>query len=131
MKYYFGNIEKDTLENDNFRRVVFTGAHSQLVFMSLPVGCDIGEEVHPHVDQFFRIESGVGKVVIDGEEMELGDGVAVVVPAGAKHNFINTGDTPLKIYTIYSPANHIDGRVHVTKEDAIADTEDEEFGHRQ
>lgn len=128
-KYYFGNIEKETEENENFRKVIFTGENSQLVLMSLPVGCDIGVETHPNVDQFFRIESGQGKVIIGGEEMEFSDDFAFVVPAGVEHNVINTGNKELKLYTIYSPANHIDGRVHKTKEEAMADTEDEDFGH--
>jgi len=128
-KYYLGNIEKETEENENFRKVIWTGEHSQLVLMSLPVGCDIGVETHPHVDQFFRVESGEGKVIIDGEEMEFSDNFAFIVPAGAEHNVINTGDKELKLYTIYSPANHIDGRIHKTKEEAEGDTEDEEFGH--
>ncbi len=128
-KYYFENIEEATLENNNFRKVVFTGPHSQVVLMSLLPGEEIGAEVHK-VDQFFRIEGGVGKAVVDGEEFAVEDGSAVLVPEGLEHNFINTGDTPLKLYTIYSPANHIDGRVHETKADALADTEDEEFGHQ-
>ncbi len=128
-KYYFGNIEKETEENDNFRKVIFTGEKSQLVLMSLPVGCDIGMETHQNVDQFFRIESGKGKVIIDGEELEFSDNFAFVVPAKAEHNVINTGDEEVKLYTIYSPANHIEGRIHKTKEEAEADTEDEDFGH--
>lgn len=128
-KYYFENIEEATLENNNFRKVAFTGPHSQVVLMSLLPGEDIGNEVH-HVDQFFRIEGGEGKAIVDGEEFGVSDGSAVLVPEGLEHNFINTGDTPLKLYTIYSPVNHIDGRVHATKADALADTEDEEFGHK-
>lgn len=129
MKYYTQNIEKETLENENFRKVIFTGEKSQLVLMSIEVGGEIGKEVHPKVDQFFRIESGKGKLIINGEEVEVEDDFAIIVPAGAEHNIINTGDTPLKLYTIYSPANHIDGRIHKTKADADMDTEDEEFGH--
>ncbi len=128
-KHYFGNIEEETEKNENFRKVIWTGGHSQLVLMSLPVGCDIGVEIHPNVDQFFRIESGEGKVIMDGEEMGFSDNFAFIVPAGVEHNVINTGDKDLKLYTIYSPANHIDSRVHKTKEEAVADTEDEEFGH--
>ena len=128
-KYYFGNIEKETEENENFRKVIFTGKYSQLVLMSLSVDCDIGAETHPYVDQFFRIESGKGKLIIDGEEKEFEDDFAFVVPAGAEHNVVNTGNKPLKLYTIYSPPNHIDNRIHKTKEEAEADTEDEDFGH--
>ncbi len=127
-KYYFENIEEATKENDNFRKVVFTGPHSQVVLMSLLPGEDIGAEVHT-VDQFFRIEAGEGKGIVDGEEFDVSDGSAVLVPAGLEHNFINTGSTELKLYTIYSPANHIDGRIHKTKSEAMSDTEDEEFGH--
>ena len=129
MEYYAQNIEKQTLENDNFRKVIFTGEKSQLVLMSIEVGGEIGKEVHPKVDQFFRIESGKGRALLGGEEVEVGDDFAIVVPAGMEHNIINTGDTPLKLYTIYSPANHIDGRVHKTKAEADLDTEDEAFGH--
>ena len=129
MEYYAQNIEKETLENDNFRKVIFTGEKSQLVLMSIEVGGEIGKEVHPKVDQFFRIESGKGRALLGGEEVEVGDDFAIVVPAGMEHNIINTGDTPLKLYTIYSPANHIDGRVHKTKAEADLDTEDEAFGH--
>ena len=127
MKPYSENIEKLTLENKNFRKVLYTGPHSQLVLMSLLPGEDIGIEVH-HVDQFFRFESGTGKSVIDGVTYPVSDGTAVIIPAGAEHNIINTGSTAMKLYTVYSPANHIDGRVHVTKADAIADEEDEKFG---
>ena len=127
-KYYEANIEEETLENENFREVLFTGEHSQLVLMSLLPGEEIGAETHK-VDQFFRIENGEGKAVVDGDEFEVSDGSAVLVPAGLEHNFINTSDAPLKLYTLYSPPNHIDGRVHPTKSDALADTLDEEFGH--
>ncbi len=130
-KPYYDNIEKAAEGNDNFRKVVFTGEHSQVVLMSLPKDCDIGVEIHPNVDQFFRIESGEGKAVVDGKEYELSDGVSLLVPAGTEHNLINTGDEPLKLYTIYSPPNHIDGRIHKTKDDAMADAEDEEFGHSE
>src|SRR3989344_7737802 len=129
MKYYAQNIEKETLENDNFRKVVFTGEKSQLVLMSIEVDGEIGKEVHPKVDQFFRIESGKGRALLGGEEVEVEGDFAIIVPAGMEHNIINTGDTPLKLYTIYSPANHIDERVHKTKAEADLDTEDEAFGH--
>lgn len=124
---YCDNIEKLTIENADFRRVLYTAPHSQLVLMSLLPGEDIGAEVH-HVDQFFRFEAGEGKAVIDGREYPVGNGIAVLVPAGSEHNIINTGSESLKLYTVYAPANHIDGRVHHTKADAVADTEDEEAG---
>jgi len=119
MKGYTTNIEKDTLENNNFRKVLYTGKHSQLVLMSLAPKEEIGMEVHEENDQFFRFEKGQGKCIIDGNEYELGDGVAIVVPAGAQHNIINTSDTEaLKLYTIYSPTHHKDGIVRATKEEA-------------
>ena len=119
MKGYTTNIEKDTLENNNFRKVLYTGKHSQLVLMSLAPNEEIGMEVHKENDQFFRFEKGQGKCVIDGNEYELKDGVAVVVPAGAEHNIINTSTTEeLKIYTIYSPAHHKDGIMRATKVEA-------------
>jgi mannose-6-phosphate isomerase-like protein (cupin superfamily) len=121
MAGYVGNIEEITEKNEYFRQVIFTASHSQLVVMSLKPGEDIGEEVHPNVDQFFRIEEGEGKVVIDGEESAIFEGSAVVVPAGARHNVINTSQTEaLKLYTIYSPPNHPDGTVHKTKAEAEA-----------
>ena len=118
MTGYVANIETVTLENTNFRTVLYTGAHSQLVLMSLKPGEDIGMEVHDNVDQFFRFEQGTAKVIINGEEQEVTSEWAVIVPAGAKHNVINTGDVDLKLYTVYSPANHPDGTIHVTKEEA-------------
>lgn len=127
MKPLHINIEKATLENNNFRTVIYTAPHSQVVLMSLLPGEEIGMETHEKVDQFFRFEKGTGKAVIAGQEYDLKDGMAVVVPAGTAHNFINTGTEDLKLYTIYSPANHIDGRVHATKADAEADKEDEAF----
>jgi len=127
LKPYVTNIEKLTAENADFRRVLYTAPHSQLVLMSLLPSEDIGSEVH-HVDQFFRFEAGQGKSVIDGVEYPVSSGTAIIVPAGSEHNIINTGTEPLKLYTLYSPANHIDGRVHKTKADAQADTEDEKFG---
>ncbi|BCX14420.1 MAG: cupin [Patescibacteria group bacterium] len=121
MAGYVGNIEEITEKNEYFRQVIFTASHSQLVVMSLKPGEDIGEEVHPNVDQFFRIEEGEGKVVINGEESAIFEGSAVVVPAGARHNVINTSQTEaLKLYTIYSPPNHPDGTVHKTKAEAEA-----------
>jgi mannose-6-phosphate isomerase-like protein (cupin superfamily) len=113
------NIEKETLENGNFRKVLYTGKHSQLVLMSLRPNEEIGMEIHPDNDQFFRFEKGEGKCIIDGNEYALGDGSVIVVPSGAQHNIINTSKTDdLKLYTIYSPAHHKDGIVRATKEEA-------------
>lgn len=126
-KGYVGNIEKRSLENSYFRNVVYTAQHCQLVLMSLKPGEDIGEEVHP-LDQFLRCEAGEGKAVLNGAEYPVSDGVAVVVPAGARHNIINTSETrPMKLYTLYSPPNHIDGTIHKTKADALADEEHDHF----
>jgi len=123
-KGYVINIEEATKENDNFRRVLYTAKHSQLVLMNLKPGEEIGEEVHDNLDQFFRFEEGKGKVVIEGEEFQIEDGFAVVIPAGTKHNIINTSsDMPLKLYTIYSPPNHRDGTIHKTKEEAESSEE--------
>ncbi len=123
-KGYVDNIEKLTLENDNFRKVLYTGAHCQLVLMSLKPSEDIGLEVHDTVDQFFRIEKGSGKVIIDGVEHEISDGSAIIIPAGTQHNLINTSTTEfLRLYTVYSPANHKDGTIHITKADAEANEE--------
>lgn len=121
MKGFNSNIEKDTLANNNFRKVLYTGKYSQLVLMSLKPKEEIGLEVHEKNDQFFRFEQGQGLCVIDGNEYEVSDGVAIVVPAGAQHNVINTSDTAeLKLYTIYSPANHKDGITRQTKAEAEA-----------
>lgn len=121
MRGYTANIEKDTVENVNFRKVLYTGKHSQLVLMSISPKGEIGLETHPDNDQFFRFEKGVGKCLIDGNEYPVGDGVAVVVPAGAEHNVINTSETDdLKLYTIYSPAHHKDGIIRTTREEAEA-----------
>lgn len=120
MTGFIGNVEKLTLENDFFRKVIFTGAHSQLVLMCLQPGEDIGMEVHETVDQFFRIEEGEGKVIMNGEENMFGNSFAFIVPAGTQHNIINTGAGKLKLYTIYSPANHPDGRINKTKAEAMA-----------
>jgi mannose-6-phosphate isomerase-like protein (cupin superfamily) len=123
MRGFCSNIEKDTLENTNFRKVLYTGKHSQLVLMALKPSEEIGMEVHPDNDQFFRFEKGQGKVVIDGNEYQVSDGFAVVVPAGAQHNVVNTSATEeLKLYTIYSPAHHKDGIVRPTKAEAEADS---------
>ena len=130
MKGLNPNIEKETLENINFRKVLYTGKSSQLVLMALKPGEEIGLEVHDDTDQFFRFEGGTGKVVIDGNEYGVADGYAIIVPQGAEHNVINTSESEtLKMYTIYSPAHHKDGTVHVTKEDAdkAEESGDEEF----
>lgn len=119
---YCQNIEKDTLENTNFRAVQYTGQHSQLVLMCLKPGEEIGMEVHPDNDQFFRFEKGEGRVFIDGNEYSVSDGMAVVVPAGAQHNVVNAGAEDLKLYTIYSPAHHKDGVVKATKAEAEYDS---------
>ena len=118
---YFGHIEQETLNNDNFRKVLYTGKFSQLVVMSLLPGEEIGMEVHESVDQFFRFEAGTGKAILNGEEtMFMADDV-LIIPAGTNHNIINTSTTDkLKLYTIYSPANHPDGTVHATKVEAMA-----------
>ncbi len=123
MKGFNSNIEKETLENNNFRKVLYTGKHSQLVLMSLQPKEEIGLEVHPDNDQFFRFETGQGKVIIDGNEYEVSDGSAMVVPAGAQHNVINlSAADDLKLYTIYSPAHHKDGITRATKQAAEADS---------
>lgn len=126
MKGFNANIEKLTLENTNFRKVLYTGAHCQLVLMSLKPQEEIGMEVHADNDQFFRFEQGQGVCIIEGHEYKLGDGSVIIVPAGAKHNIINTSDTEsLKMYTIYSPAHHRDGTIHATKQQA--ESSEEEF----
>lgn len=119
MKGFKANIEKDTKENRNFRNVVYTGKHLQLVLMTLKPGEDIGEEVHTGTDQFFRFESGTGKCLIDSHEYRIKEGDALVVPAGAKHNVINTNaEEELKLYTLYGPPHHKDGIVQGSKEEA-------------
>lgn len=127
MKGYVTNIEQDTIKNENFRKVLYTAKHSQLVLMTLQPGEEIGAEVH-QLDQFFRFEKGVGVVVIDGVEHIVSDGFAVIVPEGAEHNVINTGTEPLRLYTLYSPPEHRDGTVHETK--AIAQANEEHFDGR-
>jgi mannose-6-phosphate isomerase-like protein (cupin superfamily) len=122
-KGFVSDIEKDTIDNINFRKVLYTGQHSQLVLMSLKPKEDIGEEIHD-VDQFFRIESGKGLVVINDKETLIKNGSAIVVPAGAQHNVINRSDKDdLKLYSIYSPPHHKNGTIHKTKDDAEKDTE--------
>src|SRR3989338_2299698 len=121
MKGYITNIEKFSLENQHFRRVLYTAKNSQLVVMSLKPNEDIGEEIH-QLDQFIRVEAGQGQAILDGVEHEIKDGFAGVVPAGAKHNIITpSSDAPLNLYTVYSPPNHRDCVVHQTKAEAIAD----------
>jgi len=122
MNGFTQNIETLTLENEHFRKVVYTTKNSQLVLMSLLPGEEIGEEIHD-VDQFFRVENGTGQAVLGGISHELSDGSAVVVPAGLKHNIINTGPSALKLYTIYMPPHHREGVMHHTKAEAEADHE--------
>lgn len=115
------NIEQDTLENDDYRRVLFTGPNIQLVLMTLQPGEEIGLETHDEHDQFIRIEAGTGLVRLDDDEQELEDGVSVVIPAGTRHNVVNTSrKKPLRLYTLYSPPEHPDGTVHRTKADEPA-----------
>ena len=126
MKGFHKNIETETLQNGDFRRVLYTGKNSQLVLMSLAPSEDIGLETHPDNDQFFRVEKGQGEAIIDGNKYKIGDGSAIVVPAGAKHNIINTSaSVRLQLYTIYSPPHHKDGIVRHTKKEA--EVKDEEF----
>jgi mannose-6-phosphate isomerase-like protein (cupin superfamily) len=128
MKGFHGDIEGQTTGNGDFRRVLYTGKHLQLVVMALPPGCDIGAEVHEDRDQFFRFEEGQGEVDIDDNSYAVGDGDGIIVPAGARHNVRNTGEGPLKLYTLYGPPEHKDGIVQATKEDADARHHDEEWG---
>ncbi len=125
MAGYITNIERETLDNENFRKVLFTAENSQLVVMSLLPKEEIGVEIHK-VDQFLRIESGEGKAILNGEETMFKDGYVVIVPAGTEHNIINTSaDKKMKLYTLYSPPQHKPGTVHQTKSDAMADEADE------
>lgn len=124
MKGYIANIEKLSLENASFRKVLYTAKNCQLVLMSLLPGEDIGKEVHD-VDQFLRVEKGTGTAILNGESYEVTEGSAIIVPAGAEHNVINTGTDEMKLYTIYTPPHHKDETVHKTKADAEADIEDE------
>lgn len=117
MKGYITNIEKETVENTDYRRVLYTSKNSQLVLMSIAPGEEIGEEVH-HLDQFLRFEEGEGEVIIDGAVTAVSDGDAVIIPEGARHNVINTGETNLKLYSLYAPPEHKDGTIHKTKADA-------------
>lgn len=123
MKGYITNIEKDSLENNNFRKVLYTVRYSQLVLMSLKPNEEIGEEIH-NLDQFIRIEKGMGKAILDGKETEIEDGTAIVIPAGTMHNIINTSaEEELKLYTIYSPPNHKDETIHISRDEAMRDDE--------
>ena len=122
MRGYVINIEKETLENENYRKVLYTAKHSQLVLMTIQPGDEIGLETH-ELDQFIRIEAGKATVTLDGVEHSVEDDWAVVIPAGAEHNVVNTGDVPLRLYSIYSPPEHKDGTVHASK----ADDKEEHF----
>ena len=122
MKGYIDNIEKLSIENTDFRRVLYTAKNCQLVLMSIAAGEDIGEETH-HLDQFLRIESGVGSAILDGVATDISDGFAIVIPAGTKHNIVNTGSEDLKLYTLYAPPEHKDGVVRATKADALIQEE--------
>ena len=127
MKGYCDNIESVTVANDDFRRVLYTGKNLQLVLMTLQPGEEIGEEVHDDRDQFFRIEEGQGIVTIDGAANPVEDDYAVIVPAGARHNVVNNGSAPLRLYTLYGPPEHKDKVVHKTKEQAERDHDNDEW----
>ncbi len=121
MHGYVTNIERDTLANDDYRRVLYTGPNTQLVLMTLQPGDEIGEETHEEHDQFIRVEAGAGVVLLDGERHTLSDGSAVVIPAGVRHNVFNMSvDAPLRLYTLYSPPEHPDGTLQHTKADEAA-----------
>ncbi len=125
---YHTNITKETQDNTNFRRVLFTGKNSQLVLMSIPPGGEVGQETHKYTEQTLFFLSGTGEGELNGKKFPISPGDVVVVVPGTDHNFWNTGKEPLKIYTVYAPPNHIDGRVQRTKTDADADTADEAIG---
>lgn len=127
---YHANIIKETNENDNFRRVLFTGKNSQLVVMTIPPGGEVGKETHQYTEQTLFFLSGSGEGEWNGERFSVSSGDVVVVTPGTEHNFWNTGSDEMKIYTVYAPPNHINGRIHRTKADADADIEDEEIGER-
>jgi mannose-6-phosphate isomerase-like protein (cupin superfamily) len=127
MKGYVENIEEATLANEDFRRVLYTGKNFQLVLMTLKPGEEIGEEVHEDIDQFFRVEEGQGTIYIDGNASRIEDDFAAIVPAGARHNVVNSGDQPLKLYTLYGPPEHKHGTVHRDKEQAERDHENDHF----
>jgi mannose-6-phosphate isomerase-like protein (cupin superfamily) len=119
---YVTNIEQDTLENEDYRRVLFTGKNTQLVLMTLKPGEEIGRETHEEHDQFIRVEAGTGVALLNREEHPLGDGTAVVIPAGVEHNIVNTStDEPMRLYTLYSPPEHPDGTIHRSKADESED----------
>lgn len=124
MKGYITNIEKLSLENENFRKVLYTDKNTQLVLMSLLAGEEIGEEIHD-VDQFLRVEKGTGTAILNDVPGEISDGSVIIVPVGTKHNIINTGTEEMKLYTLYMPPHHRDGVIHKTKAEAEADTTDE------
>jgi len=128
---YIVNILKEAEQNKNYRKVLYTGDRSQLVVMHIPAGGEIGEEVHEHVEQTLFIFSGVGRAIVGGDSRTVHPGDVIVVKPNTKHNFLNEGTEPLKLYTVYSPPNHLDGTVHATKADADADHADEAFGHSQ
>lgn len=128
MKGFVDDIEEMTEDNSVFRRVLYTATKMQLVVMTLKPGEDLGEEVHKDIDQFFRLEEGKGEVSIDGTVSKIESGTAMIVPAGARHNIKNTGDKPLKLYTVYAPPNHLEGTVHATK--AAAEASKEHFDGR-
>ena len=122
MSGYMINLEEETLNNQDYRRVLYTAPHSQLVLMSIAPGDDIGEEVHAEHDQFIRVEKGVGLAIIGDSQYDLADGVAIIIPAGQRHNVINTSQTePLQLYTVYTPPEHPDQKVHHTKADQLVD----------
>lgn len=123
MKGFIGDIENRTEDNRDFRRVLYTGPHMQLVLMSLQPGEEIGEEIHERTDQFFRVEEGKGEIWMDGRATRIESDMAMLVPAGTRHNIKNTGNNPLQLYTLYAPPEHADGTVHRTKEEAEAATE--------
>ena len=125
MNGYSANIEELSLKNENFRKALYTDKRCQLVVMSLREKEEIGMEVHKDVDQFIRVEAGEGKAILNDDTHELRDGSVVIVPAGVKHNIINTGSKEMKLYTLYMPPHHRDGVVHATKAEAEADTTDE------
>ena len=127
---YVANIISETAQNTNFRKVLFTGTRSQLVVMSIPPGGEVGEETHTYTEQTLFFLSGTGKAVLDGKESPIKAGDVVVVTPGTKHNFINTGTIPLKLYTVYAPPNHIDGLIEATKADADANVQDEAYGNQ-
>jgi mannose-6-phosphate isomerase-like protein (cupin superfamily) len=127
MQGYVDDVQRATLDNEDFRRVLYTGAHLQLVAMTLQPGEEIGEEVHEDRDQFFRFEEGEGEVLIDGKSHRIEDDYGVIVPAGARHNVRNTGNEPLKLYTIYGPPEHRDRTIHKNKDQAEADHDNDHF----